>query len=225
MFISKVELPKDNKIFQIYNKENLPDLYSIHKLLWKLFPNDGTKKRDFLFQKDERTNNPCFYLVSKEKPVSFNEIKLETKIYAPKLNAGQKLNYSLTANPVVARKNVNNKRSLKHDVWMDTKRGARVKKLNQAEINCLCEEAVKKWLINKGSTNGFSINNERISVDGYIQNISYKKGSYKPIKFSSIHFEGILTVKEPDKFTNMLYTGLGRSKAFGCGLMLVRSVK
>ena len=35
---------------------------------------------------------------------------------------------------------------------------------------------------------------------------------------------GILSVKEPDTFLATLGTGLGRARAFGCGLMLIRRV-
>jgi CRISPR system Cascade subunit CasE len=35
-------------------------------------------------------------------------------------------------------------------------------------------------------------------------------------------FRGILTVTDTEKFTDTLMQGLGKAKAFGCGLMLIR---
>ncbi len=44
------------------------------------------------------------------------------------------------------------------------------------------------------------------------------------IRFSTLDFEGILTVENTNEFTRMLFAGIGPAKAFGCGLMLVRRI-
>jgi len=54
----------------------------------------------------------------------------------------------------------------------------------------------------------------------------WQKLAPKPATFptSTVDFQGILTVTDPELFRKALYEGLGKSKAFGCGLMLVRRV-
>ncbi|MBE9580954.1 MAG: type I-E CRISPR-associated protein Cas6/Cse3/CasE [Proteobacteria bacterium] len=42
--------------------------------------------------------------------------------------------------------------------------------------------------------------------------------------FSSVDFLGDLEITDVKKFTKALFGGLGRAKAFGCGLMLVRRI-
>ena len=44
----------------------------------------------------------------------------------------------------------------------------------------------------------------------------------KPIEFSEIDFAGALTVADPEKLRAALFTGIGRARAYGCGLMLVQ---
>ncbi|MGY6275374.1 type I-E CRISPR-associated protein Cas6/Cse3/CasE [Methylomonas sp. MgM2] len=50
----------------------------------------------------------------------------------------------------------------------------------------------------------------------------------KPIKkgqkscFSSVDFCGELQITDPEKFRQTLFNGLGRAKAFGCGLLMVK---
>ena len=44
----------------------------------------------------------------------------------------------------------------------------------------------------------------------------------RPILFSALTFRGVLKVRDPPGFLNAVVSGFGASKAFGCGLMLIR---
>jgi len=44
----------------------------------------------------------------------------------------------------------------------------------------------------------------------------------KKAGFSSIDFTGELQITDIEKFQHTLFNGLGRSKAFGCGLLMVK---
>ena len=149
---------------------------------------------------------------------------VQTKSFVPHLSIGQELAFTLVANPVVARKTKGKKHSIKHDVWMDAKKQAKEQALTDTQLIEACESASKDWLIHQGERCGFSLSRESILVDGYLQNCFYKGKGESPIRFSSIHYEGLLTVTDPEAFIQMLGVGLGKSKAFGCGLMLIRRV-
>jgi len=43
-------------------------------------------------------------------------------------------------------------------------------------------------------------------------------------RFSSVDFLGDLEITDVEKFTKALFQGIGRAKAFGCGLMLVKRI-
>jgi CRISPR system Cascade subunit CasE len=200
------------------------DGYVAHQILWDLFPNAGDKKRDFLFHKDELGGIPQFLLVSETEPEATGGVSVISKTYSPQLLKGQRLAFSLVANPVVSRKVEDKKHSVKHDVWMDAKKQAKESSFTGGSIVQACEKASKAWLIRQGERCGFQLGEKDMMVDGYIQNRFYKGKKLKPIKYSSIHYEGVLTVTDTEKFINTLYSGIGRSRAFGCGLMLIRRI-
>ncbi len=222
MFLTKVTFKRGPKLFELLKKKSGTDGYAVHQLLWNLFPNDGDKKRDFLFYKNDSNGLPSFLLVSKEQPLETEALSVETKKYSPQISEGQKLSFTLVANPVVSRKTEGKKNSLKHDVWMDAKKRAKKIGLSGPSLHKECEKASKDWLIRQGNRCGFTLTNDSVLVDGYMQNCFYKSPKGKPVRFSSVHYEGLLTVTDPELFVTMLGDGIGKSKAFGCGLMLVR---
>lgn len=95
-------------------------------------------------------------------------------------------------------------------------------------IKAIVDVALDKWLVRKGEMHGFLIcsdDNNRYKL----QNSTYRWQSIKADKgiksgFSSVDFVGELEVTDIEKFTKALFRGVGRSKAFGCGLMLIKRV-
>lgn len=124
---------------EIYQSTQLAKLlsdsvYSIHRLLWDLFP--GQKQRNFLYREEiageqieQRRGvrgEPVYYLVSESPPSDQNPFfHVETRRYEPKLKTGEILRFELRANPVIT------KNGKKHDVVMDAQ---------QAFLKLLCEE-------------------------------------------------------------------------------------
>jgi CRISPR system Cascade subunit CasE len=85
------------------------------------------------------------------------------------------------------------------------------------------------WLKEKEKEFGFFVEDSKekpqVRVDGYIQRKLYKGRGTRPITFSTLDFDGALTVTDPDLFVaKCLFTGIGPAKAFGCGLTLVRRI-
>jgi CRISPR system Cascade subunit CasE len=89
--------------------------------------------------------------------------------------------------------------------------------------------ALENWLTKQGERLGFEL---VVDDDGLskLQNSSYlwhglpakakKKGDKSG--FSAVDFSGELQITDMSKFKEALFTGIGRSKAFGCGLLLIR---
>jgi CRISPR system Cascade subunit CasE len=69
---------------------------------------------------------------------------------------------------------------------------------------------------------GFSLVGEP-NVDGY-ETLRLNRDGAAPIRFSRLDFQGVLRVDDPARFLTRLAAGFGRSRAFGCGLMLIRRV-
>ena len=60
------------------------------------------------------------------------------------------------------------------------------------------------------------------SVDAYRQQQLRRENSRQLIQFSSVDYTGMLTVTDPGLFLQRLSQGYGKSRAFGCGLMLIK---
>jgi len=259
MFFSRVRIDNGSlaqvKLLRIFQG----DVYAVHRLIWKLFPDDKDAKRDFLFRQEfekeqitfdqTRCGLPLFYVVSQRKPEDRSGIlKVEVKEYLPALKNGMRLMFDLRANPTVQEKIprnnseewINNRRKLElkekpptklrryHDVLMQAKRNAKMAGIKDSfELQHLLQKAAFEWIVSMGENNGFSIerngDDHELVISAYQQHLIRKKESHH-ICFSSIDYNGILKVTDSKKFATALINGLGRSKAFGCGLMLIKPV-
>lgn len=196
---------------------------------------------------------PLYYVLSVEKPASESPIfKIDTKPFSPILSRGDQLAFKLRANPIVARKVEGKKNSSKHDVVMDaqrqylvsackerglayTEKKSDLRKLLQGHsdyhsqesriqlqnaLDTAIETAAVDWIKKRGATHGYELNG--VEATGYRWNALPEKD--RSAGFSSMDYEGVLTVEDPELFMQMLVSGLGPSKAFGCGLMLIRRI-
>ena len=197
-----------------------------------------------------RRGIPLFYIVSRRKPEPVSDLLIvESKEYYPRLTIGMRLAFKLRANPVVQQKcdrqnseewhefrkksGMQNKETTKirryHDVLMDAKMQIKQKGISdRSQIQIEMNNAALQWLSAKSQSNGFELErlNDELNVNAfaYKQHLLGRKGKAKPIKFSSVDYSGTLIVTNVDFFQNVLYNGLGHSKAFGCGLLLIRRV-
>lgn len=84
------------------------------------------------------------------------------------------------------------------------------------------DQAALDWLERRGAVAGFDLDTESVAMHAYRQHSMTKGKGEKPLKFSSLDYQGVLTVRDPEAFWHGLKQGLGRAKAFGCGLMLIK---
>ena len=219
MYFSRVTLKLNRLPYVMQQKMQNSGPYAIHQWLWQLFPNQ--EKRCFLFREERIGKGYQYYLLSEIAPLTNHELFLiETKPYQPKLTVGMKLIFSLRANPVVFK---NGKRS---DVMMNAKYLAKQQGLDN-EIKIRQNEAAINWLIKQSESRGFSLSTTDgqqldCTVINYTQEQFIKKSTLKPITYSSVDYQGVLTVTDVDLFLNTIYQGVGKSKGFGCGLFLLK---
>lgn len=148
------------------------------------------------------------------------------------LRNGQTVAFSLRANPT--------KRIAKPSKGDDMLKGKRVALLR--------EEEQVDWLVRKGEERekccpgGFEIlarkiqeqNDEIREIVHVNTTLEGKQTGYKKDKKDerrvhrmthlAVRFDGLLRITDPDAFRETLTRGIGPSKAFGCGLMLVRRI-
>ncbi len=133
----------------------------------------------------------------------FGPTQWERKDYAPflsRLKAGSRWQFRLCANPVVAR--------------------AAGEERSTIKAFCREEEQVE-WLLARAEKHGFSLEKKDACVLGDRWLIFSKGGSGPRVRIRQVTFGGVLTVTNADAFRQLLCEGIGKGKAYGCGMMTI----
>ncbi|MDX9858735.1 MAG: type I-E CRISPR-associated protein Cas6/Cse3/CasE [candidate division Zixibacteria bacterium] len=202
----------------------LTDKYKEHQLLWELFPGSPDATRDFLFRQEIRPDRLIYYVLSGRLPQAERPGWIvETKSYSPNLRSGQRFLFSIRVNPVVKRRDDNN-HQVRHDVVMDTKWKLRHddKTIPDRQI---IQESGRAWLERRSVDGGFILDGSRFRADAYVKHVARKgQPANKLVEYSTLDMRGLLTITDPTPFLSTLHSGIGPSKAFGCGLLLIKPV-
>jgi CRISPR system Cascade subunit CasE len=199
--------------------------YAEHQLIWRLFDEDASA-RDFLFRREQQGHWPIFYVLSQRDALDKDNLwDIETKNFQPELSAGQRLAFMLRANPVRVRK-VSDDKAVKtrrrDDVVADLKKHKYIDRDMRPPMAEIIQEAGSTWIGERAQKCGFEL--ESVYADGYQQQRFFKSSAKPPIVLSTLEYNGVLNVTDPDVFVDRLIKGIGHAKAFGCGLLLVRRV-
>ncbi|EAU6190699.1 type I-E CRISPR-associated protein Cas6/Cse3/CasE [Salmonella enterica subsp. diarizonae] len=185
--------------------------YVMHQWLWELFP--GGKERQFLYRREELQGAFRFFVLSQERPAESAIFDVQCRPFAPELSVGQILRFTLRANPTIC------KAGKRHDLLMEAKRQVKTQP-DSRDIWAYQQQAALEWLSRQGEQNGFSL--REASVDAYRQQQIRREKSRQMIQFSSVDYAGVLVVNNPVLFLQRLVQGYGKSRAFGCGMMLIK---
>ncbi|PWV65550.1 type I-E CRISPR-associated protein Cas6/Cse3/CasE [Plasticicumulans acidivorans] len=196
--------------------------YGLHQAMWQLFERtEPPAHRDFLYHRlaDGRL---AFYVVSARAPRSdVAGWRVRSKPYLPQLRVGERLGFTLRANPTVARgREADGKgRAVRHDVVMDARRS--LPEAGEAER---VARAGSQWLNGRdgqrAAEHGFAL--DSVIADAYTQHRLHKPGAPRAITFSTLDYRGVLRVTDAERLQHALLHGIGPAKGFGCGLLLVR---
>jgi CRISPR system Cascade subunit CasE len=223
----------------------LRNLYHVHQRLCMAFPSARRKSDDeaflkpftlgdfgdgqvhvarkadsgFLFRIDPQPGGGVVILVQSAVPpdwdYAFKNASFllaappQKKQYDPCFTDGQRLHFRLTANPTrrLSRHSRERDGQPVEQKWI----GKRV----PVPTDCLFE-----WLARKAEQSGFSVEKGSTAVQpAYIYVNKARDGGGHRLR--SVRYEGILEVRDPDKFRNSLLRGVGPGKAFGFGLISV----
>jgi CRISPR system Cascade subunit CasE len=224
MYLSKLSLLQSTHSARELAKLGANGVYAAHQMLWQLFTNEN--ERNFLFREEIGPSGlPIFFVLSKTQPLCNQTLfDVQTKPFQPQLSVGQRLAYKLRVNPTVCMKN-DAGGSKRHDVLMHAKYQVKEdERQNKGVLKAVMDEAAHKWISEPQRLKRWGIQLDVLpEIEAYTQHRSQKK-SGNQIRFSSVDVEGMLTVKDPTVFVEQYVSGFGRAKAFGCGLMLIRSI-
>ena len=215
MYLSRIALDEEMR----ETTQLLSSPHFIHGAVERSF--DGMKERNLW--RIDRLKGMLYLLVLSKKEPNFEHIfkkhgiknsdpKWETVDYSLLLNrieVGQEWSFRLCANPVVG------SMAEKNNVLRRGKIYAHV-----------THEQQKKWLIERAKKNGFLLQNEKFDVVETNWRIFKKDHHIKNmVKIKTVTFEGELIIEDIGLFINALRNGIGKAKAYGCGLITIAKPK
>lgn len=224
LFLARARLRRDGAVAALARllvpSEGNARAAAAHRLVWALFAGDPAADRDFLWREEAPGQ---FLALSPRPPADPDRLfDLEVKEFAPALAPGDHLGFALRANPVVARSTAPGARGRRHDVVMDALRAIPHSERAGRRLE-VAAQAARAWLVRQGAASGFTPLGDP-GVDGY-ETLRLPREGGRPIQFSRLDLDGVLRVDDPAAFLGRLAQGFGRSRAFGCGLMLIRRAR
>lgn len=222
MYFSRIEVNRSAVGVKDVVRLSAGDGYQIHRRMWAIFTDGPGRRRDFLYRHEAARGWPKFYVVSERLPVDSTGLwSIDSKPYHPRLARNERFFFCFRANPVRTKRDEGN-RQHRHDVVMEAKRrltqeSGKGRELSMPEI---IQEEGTAWLLSRAEKHGFAIDLRKLRVDAYQQHVLYRKD--RKISFSTLDFNGILSVVEPELLTDALFHGVGPAKGFGCGLIMLR---
>lgn len=209
MYLSRVEIDVKDRL----RLSDLSQLGAYHSWVENSFPKEiqnKTRSRK-LWRIDKFQGKLFLIIVSDSKPDKTLLEKYgvkdsyQSKEYDPfleKLKEGQTLRFKTTLNPV-------------HSVSTGKSSGKRGSVYPMVTI-------IQKmdFLKSRAESNGFSLTDNDFYVTDSVNDV-LKKKDLKHERISKVTYEGILKITNLELFKKALTTGIGKKKAYGCGLLTV----
>lgn len=195
----------------------------LHAAVESSFPPDLAENDRNLWRID-RLGSALYLLVLSNRKPDFSHIveqfgwpgaeqKWETKNYVQlmeRIEAGQQWQFRLRANPV---------HSVKQNSGLHTHEPVKRGKV-YAHVTVQQKE---QWLFERAAKYGFNLQEGSFRV--VQQEVRQFLRRRKPVTLGIATFEGILEVVDVTLFLRALACGIGRAKAYGCGLLTIARVQ
>lgn len=181
-------------------KQRLCSAYDLHRLLWRCFPDRPEAQRDFLFRCDEAGAELKILMLSREKPVQSAWAGWDgVKEFAPDFQAGSWFQFRLRSNPTVR-----------------ANQGGKLRALTG-------EDELAGWLERKGARHGFELRSEPEFAACRLTQFT-KSNDGRAVSLNVVDASGVLVVADGAAFGEAFCRGVGRGRAFGCGMLLLKRI-
>lgn len=208
---------------------------SLHKTVMRAFPDNAgplpRRAHSILYRLDEERDGRCVLLVqSRTKPMterwpagyvltldgnldfgllSVGENPAVRSVDADwkAFRAGRRLLFRLRANTTKK---------------IDTKTGPDGARRNGQRVPVRGDEARLKWLTRHANAAGFSFDEKAVRISEIRPTGGGRQDS---VTVAGAVFEGILVIRDADRFREAVEAGIGPAKAYGFGLLSVRAVR
>jgi len=213
VFLTKLDINTGSREF----RRDHANIHDMHRTVMSAFPNitEATPARQahaVLWRLDSTNDGFVQYVQSRTEPdwgvlpEGHLTAPPEVRPLRPVLDAvvpGRRLAFRIVANPT----------------WCEAKSR---KRLVHRE-----PERQVEWLMRKGKQHGFVIptaGEEPDVAPSPIPTLVGRKNAATKITVEAVRFDGHLVVTDPEAFTSAVVGGIGRAKAYGCGLISLEPV-
>lgn len=210
------------------------DPYHAHQIAWKAFPDVPRGERPFLFSLDERGGHHSL-LVQSTRPPDWGFLSgdgaIQTKtLDLARIPSGEPLRFFLRANPTVDRKGFHDGKKRRVAVGINPDLAFQQMGRPEDAPSTAAEKAewrdaqLRDWIERQGERGGFDIEacEPGPIVARRIARTENGRPKGRPMTFHEVEFTGTLRVIDQVAFARTCAGGLGRGKAFGYGLLMVR---
>jgi len=220
MYLSRLQIRRDARTHPTFRSIQTSRGYVPKKLVWAAFGDREDRDRDFIYRPEGQPPQHTLYAVAPREPDDADGLfSVEAKPYEPTLSEGQPLVFKLRANATV------HKDGQDHDVVMNAKWEIRNEGAPERSHRQIVQEEGLAWLADRGPTHGFAPVESATRIDGYEKVEFESSGGGHQVVLGVLEYTGQLTVTDPEAFREMLFEGLGPSKAYGCGMMIIRPIR
>lgn len=209
MYLSRVQIEEKNR----QRVKDLNHLGAYHNWVESSFPDEFVSgERTRKLWRIDKLQGRRYLLVLSEKQPDLDKLAYygvantaESKSYnvlLDRLEVGMKLRFRVTLNPVIS-------------ISTGKQSGKRGKVMPHVTI-----EHQTKYLMDRSLKNGFQLNENEFSITERSME-PLKKQKHHPVRLSKVSYEGLLTITDIELFKEALINGIGKKKAYGCGMMTV----
>jgi CRISPR system Cascade subunit CasE len=214
--------------------------YEAHQIVWQAFPNQ--RERPFLYHFQEHADYFGLLVQSTLPPdwSHLSEVDIRVKVFDPRrVEVGDQYDFSLRANPTVQREGYadGKRRRVAVSANPDLRRRRAANRGLDVSVETFDREGtLLKWLARKGEQSGFALvgafddtqdtkchAGPTISYRFHRSRAGHRSSSrFQPMTIHGCEFTGRLKVTDAETFATARCRGIGRARAFGFGLLMVR---
>lgn len=227
MFLSKLTVDLTSRHF----RRDYADIHQMHRTVMSAFPHvegdtPARQTHGVLWRLDHSDRGLLLYVQSRIEP-DWSSLPDHYLVEPPQvrdlrpvteaITGGHKFAFRLVANPT---------RAVKREEKDQIKRAEAGKRPQPRHVVLRTPDSQIDWLVRQGERHGFVIptgRNGQPDVAPYpafrTQGQSHGDAQSHRITIDHVRYDGHLIVTDPSRFTPALQEGIGRAKAYGCGLI------
>jgi CRISPR system Cascade subunit CasE len=200
-----------------YLSRHARDIGAAHHLIWSLF-GDHDGRRPFLFRMTGASLREEVMIYASKAPQDPHGLwEIETKAFRPSFEVGARAAFSLRVNPTVSRD------GKRHDLVMDARRRGPLHE--QSDRDAIAQRVVPAWLAPRLTAVGLEAQQDGseyvMRVENYAVRAFHHADGHR-VRIATVDVTGMAQVVDPNALADGLLTGIGRGKAYGCGMLLIK---